>query len=80
MKTHAEIDAELTMLEQVLPKLIDECEPDEVLKAFAVEAEALAEQADEKDSARIHDRIQCLLSSAGLIPGETEGEPCTSTD
>lgn len=76
MKTRAEIDAELARLEQVLPKLIDECEPDEVLEAFAAEAETLTEQAGADDVAHIQGRIDCMLASAGLIPGENEGEPC----
>lgn len=38
MKTRAEIDAELQRLEQRLSRLVGECEPDEVLEAFAGEA------------------------------------------
>lgn len=76
MKSRADIDAELTRLEQVLPKLIDECEPDEVLEAFAAEAETLTEQAGADDVAHIQGRIDCMLASAGLIPGDNEGEPC----
>lgn len=76
MKNRADIDAELTRLERVLPKLIDECEPDEVLEALAAEAETLTEHAGAEDAAHIHGRIDCMLASAGLIPGDNEGEPC----
>ena len=78
MKTRAEIDAELDRLERRLPELVQECPPDEVLEAFAAEAEPLTEQAPAEHHAHITGRINCLLASAGLISGETEGEPCPS--
>jgi hypothetical protein len=76
MKTRAEIDVELARLARVLPKLIDECEPDDVLEAFAAESEIMTEVAGPDDAAYVQDRIQCLLLSAGLIPGVNEGESC----
>lgn len=78
MKTRAEIDAELQRLEQRLPRLVDECEPDEVLEDFAGEAECLVEQAPADYIEHVHATISCMLASAGLIPGENEGESCTS--
>ena len=80
MKTKAEIDAELTRLETLLPGLIAELEADEVLEAFAAEAETLTREAPEEQQAYVTWRINCLLASAGLVPGETEGEPCPKGD
>lgn len=74
MKTRAEIDAELSRLENVIPRLVAELPAEEVLEAFAGEAEVLRE--DGSDPAYVSSRIDCMLSSAGLIPGENEGEPC----
>ncbi|WP_125077030.1 hypothetical protein [Pseudoxanthomonas sp. SGT-18] len=78
MKTRAEIDAELQRLEQRLPCLVDECEPDEVLEAFACEAERLVEHAPADQVEHIHATISCMLAAAGLIPGDNEGENCAS--
>ena len=70
-----ETEAELRRLEALIPKLVAELPADEVLEAFAAEAETLTEQAGD-ESPQIQGRIDCMLASAGLIPGEYEGEPC----
>jgi hypothetical protein len=80
MKTKAEVDAELDRLERIIPELIAQYEPGEVLEAFAGEAEQLTELPPIGHEAYIRDRISCMLASAGLIPGETEGEPCGKDD
>lgn len=76
MKTRAEIDAELARLEQLLPNLVSDCDPDEVLEAFAAEADALIEHVPAEQASYVSGKIDCLLASAGLIPGENEGESC----
>lgn len=70
-----ETEAELRRLEAMIPKLVAELPADEVLEAFAAEAETLTEQAGD-EAPQIQGRIDCMLASAGLIPGENEGEPC----
>jgi len=80
MKTPEEVDAELQRLERRLPELIAECEEadGDALEAFAAEAECLVEHAPAEHLEHIHATISCMLASAGLIPGENEGESCTS--
>jgi hypothetical protein len=76
MKSKADIDAELGRLEVLLPGLVAALPAEEVLKAFAAEAEPLNSHAPAEHEAYIARRINCMLASAGLVPGETEGEPC----
>jgi hypothetical protein len=80
MKTKAEVDAELDRLEKRIPELIAECEPDWLLEAFASESECLRESAPSEHAEYVRGRLDCMLASVGLIPGETEGEPCGSLD
>lgn len=77
-KTRREIDAELARLERRLPELVRECPPDEVLEAFAAEAEQLTEQDAGDDIAYVREKITCMLAAQGLIPGDTEDESCLS--
>jgi hypothetical protein len=76
MKTKAEIDVELARLETLLPGLVARLEANQALEAFAAEAEALTGEAPEEHQAYVTWRINCMLAAAGLVPGETEGEPC----
>ncbi|UWX03878.1 hypothetical protein H1235_15485 [Pseudoxanthomonas sp. NC8] len=76
MNSKADIDTEIARLETVLPRLVAELPPEEVLKAFAAEAEALNANAPAEHEAYIARRLNCMLASAGPVPGETEGEPC----
>lgn len=78
MKTREEIDVELARLERRLQDLPQECHPDEVVEAFAGEAERLVEHAPADQVEHIHATISCMLASAGLIPGDNEGEDCAS--
>lgn len=79
MKTKADIDAELARLERRLPELLQECEPDEALEAFAGEAERLVESAPAEHVEHVHATISCMLASAGVIPGDNGGEQCVAT-
>lgn len=76
MKTREQIDAELGRLEHRLPQLIEECGLEDALEGFAAEAECLTEQAPADQLDHIRATISCMLSAAGLIPGENEGESC----
>lgn len=78
MRTREQIDAELARLERRLKDLPEECHPDEVLEAFAGEAECLIEHAPADQVEHIHAMISCMLAAAGLIPGDNEGESCAS--
>ncbi|MBD9368868.1 hypothetical protein [Xanthomonas sp. XNM01] len=75
-RTRESIDAELQRLQQRIPELIDECDPGDVLEAFAAEAARLTHHVTAEHDAYVDDRISCMLASAGLIPGESEGEAC----
>ncbi|MBO9716162.1 MAG: hypothetical protein J7507_04975 [Pseudoxanthomonas sp.] len=76
MQDKTDIDAELGRLESLLPGLVAELPTEDVLKAFAAEAESLNAHAPAEHEAYIARRINCMLAAAGLVPGETEGEPC----
>lgn len=76
MKTRAEVDAELARLEALIPQLVEQYPADEVGEAFAAEAETLREQPPAELAAYVDGRLDCMLASAGLIPGDNEGEAC----
>jgi hypothetical protein len=78
MKTRDQIDAELARLDRRLKDLPEECHPDEILEAFAGEAECLIEHAPPDQVEHIHATIGCMLAVAGLIPGDNESEECTA--
>lgn len=78
-KTRAELDVMLAVLEAEMPALVashadegdfDFCE-------FAGHADHIEDSAGPEDREYVHGKIQCLLGSAGLIPSDNEGEPCT---
>lgn len=76
MRSRAEVDAELARLEALLPGLI-RAHGEAVLEAFAGEAERLENSISDEELARhARSRITCMLASAGLIPGDNEGEAC----
>lgn len=75
-RTRESIDAELRRLQDRIPQLVEECDPDDVLEAFAAEAARLTHHVTAEHDAYVDDRITCMLAAAGLIPGETEGEAC----
>jgi hypothetical protein len=62
----------LARLERGLKDLPKECHPDEILEAFAGEAECLIEHAPADQVAHIHATIRCILAAAGLIPRDSE--------
>ena len=77
MNSRADIDAELARLEKRLPELIAQhADGEDVLRAFSAEAESLTRNLPAEHEAYANGRLNCMLASAGLIPGETEGEPC----
>jgi hypothetical protein len=76
MKTKTEVDAELERLERLIPELVRDCRPDCVLEAFAAEAETLEHSKPAELASYVDGRIDCMLASAGLIPGDNEGEDC----
>ena len=80
MHTRPDIDAELERLQQRLPMLVEQLPADQVLAAFAREAGPLTESVPEEHRAYVTGRLNCMLAAAGLVPGETEGEPCPTGD
>ena len=76
-KTRAELDTELDTLEVRLATFINELDESEIFDAFAGEAEVIEEAAAVGDAEHVRARLDCMLASQGLIPGDNEGEPCT---
>ena len=76
-KTRKELDALLAALEASLPKLIQDAREEDFMEAFAGLADVIEESAGTADIEHVRGRINCMLSSRGLIPGDNEGEPCT---
>lgn len=61
-----------------LPGMVAACgdQDDFDFCAFAGQAEAIEDSAAPADREYVHDQIQCVLGSAGLIPSDSEGQPC----
>lgn len=78
-KTRAELDDMLLILEAEIPKLIARqgTAGDFDFSEFAGHADLIEDSAGPEDCEYVKGRIQCILGSAGLIPSESEGEPCT---
>ena len=68
MKSRAEVDAELAGLEALIPMLVAEYAPDELLEAFAGEAEVLIEHVPAEHPLHIRESIDLMLVAAELIP------------
>jgi hypothetical protein len=75
-KPRAVLDSELDALELRLATFISELDESEVFDAFAGEAEVIEEAAGPEDAEHVRSRLDCMLASQGLIPGDNEGEPC----
>lgn len=75
--TRTELEAALDALAKRIPELVTEYCPENVLEAFACEAHEVEERAAVEDRQYRDSRINCMLASAGLIPGDNEGEECT---
>ena len=71
------VKASLDVLEGKLDALIEEF-PDDAgfWTAFEGESKPILASADEHDREYARGRIDCMLKNAGMIPGESEGEPC----
>ena len=78
--TRTGIDAELQALAGRLQEIISEHRSHDVLPGFPLEAKLLTERVVEEDAAYVYHRISCMLSEAGIIPGQDEGEQCQSGD
>lgn len=75
--TRAQIEQELQRLEAAIPGLIAQYAPEDVLEAFAGEAEKLENETPAEDRGYVNARISCMLAAAGLIPGDLEdGQGC----
>ncbi len=75
MKTRAELDAALDVLQQSLPTMLEQTRPEDWMEAFAGEAEPIRDAAGPDDIVHVNNRLQCILRDAGLIPGDDE--PCS---
>ncbi len=71
-----QLDARLETLHSQLPKVASDEDATFDYVGFQEQAQQLIELASEADVPYVRERIACLLSSAGLVPSETEGEDC----
>lgn len=70
MTTLADIDAELARLADTLAHLIATRPRAEVLDAFSDAARPLAERVPAEHDAYVQERINTLLTDAGLVPDD----------
>jgi len=73
MKTRADIDAELARLSERLDALCRELPPERVLEAFPDEVRPLTEQVAPEHEAYVEDRVNAMLTAAGLIHDDAAG-------
>lgn len=76
-KSRSALDADLAALEARLATFIAELDESDVFDAFAGEAEMIEDAAGPEDAEHVRARLDCMLASQGLIPGDNEGEPCS---
>ncbi|MGV8959195.1 MAG: hypothetical protein ACOH1V_02250 [Stenotrophomonas sp.] len=76
--SRTELEAALDALAARIDTLVAEADTrqEDVLEEFAGEAEEIEERTAVEDRTFLDSRINCILASAGLIPGDSEGEPC----
>jgi len=75
-KTRNQLDAMLLHLEGQIPRMLKETDEDTFMETFDGEADVIEDAAGPRDINHVRGRINCMLSSRGLIPGDNEGEPC----
>lgn len=75
-KSRIELAAALDALQARLPSMIAQYDDDQVMEAFAGEAELFETGVAAVDQVFVRDRLQCMLRDAGLIPGDDE--PCSA--
>ena len=74
--TRQELDMELDRLQDTLPALESDEEATFDYLDFQQKAQAVVDAAFEDDRDYFQSRVTCMLASAGLVPSESEGEPC----
>lgn len=80
MNTRSQINESLIALGERLSEIMSEHGPEYALERFSDEARVLTERVQQEDAAYVYHRISCMLSGAGLIPGQDEGEQCRIGD
>ena len=71
------IVAALDALERHLPELmLANLDEDNFWPQFAGVADSMIDGAQGEEQIYAKGRFDCMLTNAGLIPGEEEGEPC----
>jgi hypothetical protein len=68
MHPHVDIESELRRLQDLLPMLVARLPAEEVLAAFAAEADSLAGLSSPVEIALVRERIARMLARAGLLP------------
>lgn len=81
-KSRLELDDLLASLQANLPRLVEahSNHGDFDFGSFAGEADAIVDVAGEADLAYVKDRLQCMLSAAGLVPSNNVGVGCTTDE
>ncbi len=75
--SNAEMIAAVGRLEALLPGLMRRHAPSRAMDEFTREVEMVEARVHDEDQSCFHDRVQCMLRDAGLIPGDDE--PCGSS-
>jgi hypothetical protein len=55
--------------------MIEMIRPEDLMEAFAGEADPIRDEAAAEDLPHVDSRLQCMLRDAGLVPGDDE--PCS---
>lgn len=77
MPSLAQLHRDLDALRQTLPES-DSCRDQAFdFEFFLQKVDRLVESADPADRRHIRERAKCMLGSAGLIPSDNEGDPCS---
>ncbi len=75
-KSRAELDEALRLLESNLVALAEITDP-AAHATIERESALLLQAAGPEDVEFVRQRLNCMLGSAGLIPSDNEGEPCS---
>lgn len=77
MPNRESLDATLDQLAGELPRAGTPQDASFDYDAFQQKLEEIVQMAAPQDQAHVRERVECLLGSAGLIPSDNEGEPCS---
>ena len=75
-RSRAELEEALQLLESNLVAMADITDP-AAHASIERQSTELLQSAGPEDAEFVRERLNCMFGSAGLIPSDNEGEPCT---